>query len=190
MNKYFRKVFYIIAVSVLLVVFVLLYIGAKIEARRYKENFSVEITKEFDRQQTLTKKEFKTYFADIADTLKNYGIKPKQVENVISVHYIYKDTLIAKEVLVFRDTLIAAVDTVYIDRFAVFEVQSHCHTVKGLILGDVLQIDSIETTDNLLISLYKEKQKCLFKKRRVRAIAVSECKGDTLTVVNNLKINN
>jgi predicted transcriptional regulator len=42
-----------------------------------------------------------------ADTLKRYGIKPKQVENVINVSYRFKDTLISRDTLIFRDTIAA-----------------------------------------------------------------------------------
>jgi hypothetical protein len=84
--------------------------------------------------------------------------------------------------------LIEYYDTIFIVTFSDFEISTDCHRVIGYILSDTLAIQSIETTDKILVSLYREKMKCLFKKRGVRAIAISECKGDTLTILRNLKV--
>lgn len=160
----------------------------KTEAKRAKANFDIEISNEKDRLQTLSTSEFKRYFPAVADTLKSYGIKPKQVENVINIKYVFKDSLIPKVVLNYRDTLIKVFDTSFVLPFSNFEVESKCNTVKGYLLADTLVIESVAANDNLLISLYKERRKCLFGKRSLRCIAISECKGDTLTVLRNLKV--
>jgi hypothetical protein len=88
----------------------------------------------------------------------------------------------------YKDTLIEYYDTSFIVTFSDFDIKTDCHRVIGYILSDTLAIQSIETTDKLLISLYKEKMKCLFKKRGIKAIAISECKNDTLQVLRNLKV--
>ena len=188
MKKYLIVGTAFLVVFGLLVLFFSLWKKERTERKRIQTNFDIELKNELDRQQTLTTKEFKTYFSDIADTLKNYGIKPNQVENVVSVRYVYKDTLIPVRVLNFVDTLIEYFDTSFVVTFSDFEVESKCNVVKGYIWADTLVINSIETTDKLLISLYKEKRKCLFKKRGIRAIAISECKGDTLDVLRNLRV--
>jgi len=192
LNYWMKSVkLYIIVILLVSVVFIArLYRQEKQEYQRNRQNYDIEQRHERDRLQILTKKEFKTYYRDFAAPLKNYGVKPGQIENIVKVSYRYKDTLIPEYVLKYRDTLIEVFDTVFFTGISNFEVESKCNTVKGVIIGDTLLIESIETTDKLLISLYKEKRKCVFKKRKIKAIAISECKGDTLTVLNNLKIKN
>jgi len=163
-------------------------VSSKKEILRLKTNADIVLRQELDRQQTITKKEFKKYFSEISDTLKSYGIKANQVQNIVQVKYIYKDTLIPKYVLNFRDSIIEYYDTSFVVTFSEFDVESKCNIVHGYILSDTLVIQSVETNDKVLISLYREKMKCLFKKRGIRAIAISECKGDTLEIIKNLKI--
>ena len=57
-----------------------------------------------------------------------------------------------------------------------------------MIVGDTLEIASVDNYDNILVALYREKRKCLFEKQRARAIAISACTGDTLSVMRNIKI--
>jgi hypothetical protein len=188
MKKVLIKIGIRVVLVGVLILFFYLWQKERNERKRIQENFDIEITNERERQQTLTTKEFKKYFDEYVAELKNYGIKPNQVENVVSVRYVYKDTLIQKQVLNFRDTLIQVYDTAFTVSFSDFDIESNCNRVTGKIIADTLIIDSIETTDNLLISLYKEKRKCLLKKRSIKAIAISECKKDTLTILHNLKI--
>jgi len=160
----------------------------KSEAKRIGLNYDIDLRGELERQKTITTAELKKYYEAEIEILKQHGIKPNQVENIVQIRYNYKDSLIPKTQLVFKDTLIEYFDTLFVVTFSEFEVESKCHKISGYILSDSIMIQSVETTDNLLISLYKEKRKCIFGKRKVKAIAISECKGDTITVLNNLKV--
>jgi ABC-type transport system involved in Fe-S cluster assembly fused permease/ATPase subunit len=179
------KKYLIIALCVLLGVVVLL--GALLgkmskENKRLKNNLDIELKQELNTQQTITTKELKQYFNEEVETLKKYNIKPSQVENIIKVSYVYKDTLTS------IDTLIYVYDTVRKTNIAGFEIEKNCHTVSGCVSENNIEINSIETSDTLLISLYKEKRKCLFKQRKIKAIAISKCSGDTLGILRNLKV--
>jgi len=68
------------------------------------------------------------------------------------------------------------------------DINGECYSISGQIVGDTLEVWRHQSNDELLVSLYKEKRKCLFAKRRVKAIAISACKGDTLAILRNLKI--
>lgn len=152
------------------------------EKRRLKENFDIEVKKEVSKQQKITVGELKEYFHKEVETLKEYGIKPKDVEQIVEISYYRHDTT------VYKDTLVYIYDTIRSEKTADFCVQSDCFSVEGQVVGDTLEINDIKSYDELLIALYKEKKKCLFDKRRVKAIAISQCTGDTLAVKRNLLI--
>lgn len=179
------KKYLLIAVIVLLgllSLFVSLYVKQIKETKRVKNNYDIELSQELDRQQILTTKELRKYYEDEISTLKSHGVKASQVENIIKVKYNWKDTTIT------RDTLCYFYDTIKDYTIAHFDIKSSCNQIKGYVFNDTIEINSIETNDILLISLYREKRKCLFKKRGIRAIAISECKGDTLAILRNLKV--
>lgn len=134
------------------------------------------------KQQHIDIKEFKEWFAQEVEALKEQGISARRVENVIEVHYVYKDTTI------YRDTLLWVHDTLKDEVCAPFEVEAGCYTVCGQIEGDTLEIHGITSDDKILVALFKEKKKCLFERRKIKAIAISACKGDTISVIRNLKI--
>ncbi len=154
------------------------------ENRRMKDNYEAEIRRDMARQQTLDVNELKDYFAMEVETLREYGIRAKDVENIIEVSYHYRDTTI------YRDTLIYIYDTVMEANRADFSVWTPCYSIDGQITGDTLEIHSITAQDELLVTLYKERRKCLFGKRRVKAVAISGCTGDTLAILRNLKVGN
>ena len=152
------------------------------EKRRLKENFDIEVRKDLARQQKIDVQELKEYFSKEVETLKEHGIKPKDVQNIVEVTYFYHDTT------VYRDTLIYVYDTVRSAKTADFCVETDCFNIDGQIVGDTLEIRDIKSYDDILVALYKEKPKCLFGKRRVKAIAISGCTGDTLAIKRNLLI--
>lgn len=152
------------------------------EKRRIEANYEAEISKDYSRQQTIDVGELKQYFNKELQLLKEQGIKARNVENIIKVSYIYKDTTI------YRDTLIYVYDTVRSVRKADFCVETPCYNIDGQIVGDTLEIRGITAQDEILVALYKEKRKCLFEKRKVKAVAISGCTGDTLAILRNLKI--
>lgn len=152
------------------------------EKRRLKENYDIELSKDRSRQQTVDVQELKDYFSKEVATLKEHGIRPKDVQNIVEVTYYVHDTTI------YRDTLVYIYDTVRNAHKADFCVETNCYNIDGQIIGDTLEIYGITAQDELLISLYKEKAKCLFGKRRVKAIAISKCTGDTMTIKRNLLV--
>jgi len=151
------------------------------EKRRVQCNWEAAV---FDRsrQQTIDVGELKEYFHEEVETLKQFGIRPRDVEHIVEVSYVYRDTT------VYRDTLIYVYDTVREERTADFCVETKCFNVDGRIIGDTLEVYGINMADEILVALYKEKRKCIFDKRRVKAVAISSCSGDTLAVIRNLKI--
>lgn len=152
------------------------------EIRRLKDNFDTEISGRKDVQQTITPNELKKYFQEELDKLKEYGIKAKNVENIINVSYLYRDTLL------YKDTLVYVYDTITEARYAPFSFDSKCWSISGFVKEDTVGVDNVVFNDDILISLYKEKRKCLFERRKVKAIAISDCTGDTLRILRNLKI--
>lgn len=152
------------------------------EIKRLRENFNIEVIGEHNVQQNVTKKELKELFKEELAELKKYGVKPGQIENIINVEYRYIDTMR------YRDTLVWVYDTVIRAHRTPFEIDGDCYSISGEIYADTLVIGCYQSNDEILLSLYKEKRKCLFEKRKVRAIAVSACKGDTLAILRNLKV--
>ena len=174
-----------IIIAVLLgIVSLLIYllINQKKEINKQKNNLKIEFKQELSKQQGITKKQFKESFEKEVELLKSYNIKPAQVESYIKIKYNFIDTLI------LRDTLVFVYDTVKSYNIAHFDVESPCNRIKGSVFENNIEIESVETNDSISISLYKEKRKCLFKKREIRVIAISKCKGDTLAILRNLKI--
>lgn len=152
------------------------------ELGRMRNDFDVEITGRKDIQQTITPKELKRYFSDEIAKLKEYGVLAKNIENIVNVSYVYRDTML------YRDTLVYVYDTVRNVVEAPFNIETGCWNVSGVVTDKSITVDGFEMRDSILISLYKEKRKCLFERRKVKAVAISSCKGDTLTILRNLKI--
>lgn len=152
------------------------------EKRRLKENLDIELKKDKSYQQTIDANELKEYFHKEVETLKEFGIRPKDVQSIVEVTYFYHDTT------VYRDTLVYIYDTIKSAKTADFCVETDCFNIDGQIIGDTLEIYDIKSYDEIMVALYKEKRKCLFDKRRVKAIAVSGCSGDTIAIKRNLLI--
>lgn len=152
------------------------------DLRRIKDNYEAEITGDRSRQQTIDVRDLKEYFTREVTALKEHGIPARNVEHIVEVEYVYRDTVR------WRDTLIYIYDTVKAERRADFRVSAGCWEVAGEIVGDTLEIADMAVRDSVMVALYRERRKCLFQRQRVRAIALSACTGDTLAVRRNLKI--
>lgn len=154
------------------------------DKNRYKTNLEAAV-KDKDVQQQLTYKEFKYLYDDYVkqiNNLKEYGVKLRNVENLIHVNYVLRDSVI------YRDTLVYVFDTIREEPYADFDINAKCWHIKGNVCGNVVEIEDFNMQDSILILLYKEKKKCLFERTRVKAIAYSYCTGDTLSIINNLKL--
>lgn len=184
MNRYVNIAKFVIATILLLVVVVLAIavFSLKKEKDRLALNLEVEMSNNYDAQQTITYNELKEYFAKEVKTLKEYGVKTKNIENIVNIEYRYSDTLL------YRDTLIYVYDTIKLLKTAEFDLDGQCWSVSGYVDTANVYIKNVSVHDSIVLALYKEKRKCLFEKRKVKAIAISSCKGDTLHVYRNLKI--
>ena len=152
------------------------------QIRRLKANYAAEVAGDRSRQQDIDVRDLKEYFTREVAALKEHGIPARNVEHIVEVEYVYRDTVR------WRDTLIYIYDTVKAGRRADFRVSAGCWEVAGEIVGDTLEIADIAVRDSVMVALYRERRKCLFQRQRVRAIALSACTGDTLAVRRNLKI--
>ena len=170
----------VLMVAAIVVLSVLLH-NANKEKNRVQDNWEAAVS-DRSRQQTIDVGELKEYFHDKVETLKKFGIKPLNVDNIVEVSYVYRDTTI------YRDTLIYIYDTVREVRTADFCIDTKCFNVDGRIIGDTLEVYDIGMSDDILIALYREKRKGLFQRQKVKAIAISGCNGDTLAIIRNLKI--
>ena len=187
MNTIRNRITAIIAVSLIVMTAVIVVLSVLLkrsaaEARRVKSDYAAEVMREYDVQQLVTRKELKEYFAGELARLKEYGIRPGQVENIVKFEYHYIDSVR------YRDTLVWVFDTIKEVRCAPFEIVAGCWSIGGEIVGDTLEIGWMTHDDDILVSLYRERRKCLFERRRVKAIAVSGCSGDTLSITRNLKV--
>lgn len=154
---------------------------SRMETKRIKENYEAQIS-DNSIQQTLTPAELKKYFADEIARLKEYGVRARNIENIVNVQYLYRDTLI------YRDTLVWVYDTVTDYKFAPFDICTPCWSVFGKVIGDTVELYDVSVNDEIDVAIYREKRKCLFQKQRVKAIATSRCSGDTLRILRNIKV--
>lgn len=167
-----------------LILFTVLYFKQLKETERYKGNYEA-VVKDRSLQQELTYKEFKYLYNDYVAQLKelrDYGVKLKNVENLIHVNYFIKDSTI------YKDTLIPIYDTIKDYYCSDFTINADCWSIAGSVENNNVIINEHTSQDSILVVLYKQKRKCLFEKRRVRAIVYSQCSGDTLAIINNLKL--
>lgn len=169
----------LLIIAIIILVFICVNLSK--EKQRAKNNYEA-ILEDRAQQQELTLKELKQFYSEELDKLKQLGVKPSSVEHLVEISYNVIDTL------VYRDTLIKVYDTVLMSDVFKFEVETNCNLISGYIQDDTINIDKIISQDSLLVALYQSKR-CLFPKyRRYRAIVYSSCKGDTLQVVNNIKV--
>ena len=153
----------------------------KNEATRYKENYNATFDKSLEQNVTLS--EFKEKYASIADTLKQYKIKPRQIERVVQFQYVYRDT--GRREIQIIEIYTYIYDTVYISR--VFEAHTGCFYISGEVTDSSVIITEQSLTDTLYVVLTKYRT-CLFGQPVYRAVAISQCTGATLPVLNNIHV--
>lgn len=184
MQAIYKKIILGAAAVILAALIVILSVSlrkAKREMKRIKSNYEAQIS-DHSIQQTLTPAELKKYFADEIARLKEYGVRARNIENIVNVQYLYRDTLI------YRDTLVWVYDTVTDYKFAPFDICTPCWSVFGKVIGDTVELYDVSVNDEIDVAIYREKRKCLFQKQRVKAIATSRCSGDTLRILRNIKV--
>lgn len=152
------------------------------ELERIKANTAAGVSGDPSYQITLTKRELKEYFSQELAKLKEYGIPARNVENIMEIRYEYRDSVR------YRDTLVWVYDTMGVERAAQFSIDGNCYSIEGFVFDDTVEVYCHQVYDDLLISLYREKRKCLFEKQKVKAIAISGCSGDTVAVRRNVVV--
>lgn len=178
------KKYFILAIVILLACITgltLLLIHVSKEKKRLANNYEIEVTGRLDELQTLTKKELKLYHSDFTKQLNDFGIKAGQVKNIVNIRYEFRDSVIRK------DTLIFIYDTIAHKSIANFQISGNCFDVSGCVQDSNIYITDYSHNDSILVALYK-KRTCLFKKPIYKAIAISNCSGDTLKILNNIEI--
>lgn len=152
------------------------------ELERIKANTAAAASGDPSYQITLTKRELKEYFSQELAKLKEYGVVARNVENIVEIRYEYRDSVR------YRDTLVWVYDTMGMERIAPFSIDGNCYSIDGVVFDDTVEVYCHQVYDDLLISIYREKRKCLFEKQKVKAIAISGCSGDTVAVRRNVKV--
>lgn len=175
-------------ISSILVMFVIilflfkLYKNEKEDRIRYNNNM-ISLIESRSRQQILTVGELKRLYPKYDSLAKELKIKTKFITNVIETKYKFKDTLVTKTII-RRDSLS---DKSY------FNLKEKCYTLSGYLKDDSISFTKKEFNDKLTTFLYKDWEKKylwgLIKIRPYYNIKVwSECKNDTISVENNIKI--
>lgn len=154
----------------------------KKESERLLKNYKIEATARYEYQQEITKKELKEIHTKYDKLLKDYNIKRKNVENIVEIEYRYVDSTL------YKDSLIYVYDTITKYNVAEFSIGGDCWNLSGYITDNNIITKDFDYSDSIVIYLYKEKKKCLFDKRSIKAIAISACTNDTLTILRNLKV--
>lgn len=180
-RKMSKKIIYsAIAIAVLIeIVIISILIGTMRNNKIAKINYEA-LKKDNALQQELTRSELKKYYENELNTLKDLGVKNRQVERIVETSYNYVDSTI------YHDSLIFVFDTIVESPLARFEIDAKCNTISGYVVDNILTVDNIENHDTLLMCLYKQKKKCIFERRKYRALVYSGCTGDTMQVFTNI----
>jgi len=182
----YKPYIYIIVLSALLVLSIALSLWRVSvlngEVRRLKSGWDAELMQQLDVQQTVTRRELKDWFDGYVSELRNYGVRTANVENIVNVEYRYRDTTIVREQVVF------VYDTIREVYCQTFDVGTECYRIVGSVCDSTVTILEHDVYDDLLLSLYRERRRCLFEPVKVKAIAISKCKGDTLKVLRNISL--
>ena len=153
---------------------------------RIKSNYDI-LQRKSSEAQELSKKEFKHFYARYDSLAKKLDIKTKNIQTVIVTKYRYKDTTITKCKTVI-DTIKGRINFEAID-------PKSCYSVSGFVSSDSsVWINGIAINDNLTTFVYQKKDawfwtiKKFWQKPKTDVKIYSECKQDTLFIVNNINI--
>jgi hypothetical protein len=182
------KKYFTIGILILTVMVIIAFAGLTVavkyyrnESRRFKGNFEAEHDKSLE--QNLTINELKKYNAGIVEELKEYKIKPRQVERIVQVQYQYRDT--GTHTVEIKEVEKIINDTIYI--FRGFEYNTGHIYLSGTVTDSAVMFNEISVTDTLLIVLTAQRE-CLFKPIKYQATAISKMKGDTMPILNNIQV--
>lgn len=159
-----------------------LYKTEKEERIRYNNNMLALIENK-SRQQELTINEFKKLYPKYDSIANRLNIKIKYITDVIDTRYRFKDSTVVTSVLK-KDS---------VSEKSYFNFSDDCYKISGFIKKDSVSLTNREVTDNLILYSHKDWEKKylwgLIKLRPFMSVKVySECKKDTIQVVNNIKL--
>ena len=167
----------------LIIILIIVTTRQRKEIQRVKNNLEIQLREDFSKEQEITKQELKKYYEGLLDSIKDVaGVKPKQIEHIVQVHYNYIDST------VYVDSMIYIYDTIHNIGIHEFAFATMCNYIEGKVIGDSITLTKLEYTDDISIVLYREKKKCLFKPKSYRACAISSCRNDTIAISNNLHV--
>jgi len=153
---------------------------------RLQSNYEI-VQKRSNRAQELTQQEFKEFYRRYDSIASILNIKTKNIQTVIVTDYRYKDTTVIQAQTV--------IDTIK-HRIA-FDVSepSGCYNILGFVNSDsTVWVNGISIHDKFEVFLYSEKDKWFWsfkkfwQKPKNKAKIFSECKNDTIQVLENIKI--
>lgn len=133
-------------------------------------------------QQEITKREYKKYYEKNLDSiLKVMDIKSKNVKEVVITKYNIKDTTIThystEKVKIYGE-----------DKFL---IPKGCFTVSGKLDSTGITLNTIDNNDELTYILHRKHTKRFLFFRwayQNQGLMYSKCKGDTIPIDINLKI--
>jgi hypothetical protein len=183
--------------TVILIAFVIFYLW---DRQKYKEektrllaNQTILANGISSLQKTFKPVEFKEIYGELKSMLAEYGIKIKQVDHYIQTSYNFVDSPIVSHY--------TRVDSFPDTRF--FTIYDNCYEISGISYKDSI-ISQALRHDTLSTFLYRQTNKDIFPLFRwwhklwdgvfyydawkYKAITISSCNNDTLSVNDNVKV--
>jgi hypothetical protein len=159
-----------------------LYKTEKEERIRYNNNMLALIENK-SRQQELTIAEFKKLYPKYDSIANRLNIKTKHITDVIDTRYRFKDTTLVSSVLT-KDS---------VSEKSYFTFSDDCYNISGFVKKDSVSLTNREIKDKITIFSHKDWEKKylwgLIKLKPFMNVKVySECKKDTIQVINNIKL--
>ena len=151
---------------------------------RLTNNQYTLITNSYNRELLLKEKEFKKLYKELTEHLNKLEIKVKQVERIVKVQYLYRDTTIT---VLVQDT---------VEDVKMFTVKEDCYDIRGIIKDSLIKTE-LSFRDSLDVYIYRSPNKALSWWYRLwhpkdkwiyNAAVYSFCQQDTLTVKKFIRI--
>jgi len=182
---YIKTAFSIIIIALIVLLF---YMWRKENNNRKQQqnNFETELLNNFNTQQEITKKQYKTLYDSISDLSKKLNIKNKQVKTVTrnNYHYFNSDTTIIKIKEASPGVYPINYDNKCISYSGLFSTKDTTYKHTGGECNDILTSFIYWKRKPVDLFLFKLKigKKVYYNK------TYSKCKQDTIETILNLKV--
>ena len=152
------------------------------DLKRLRTNQVNTMTGNSSAVKQLTRAEFKEIYREVIDSvLEVRGIKGKQVDHFIISDYRIRDTVITS----YLTTLDNNTEQMS------FLISKPCYTLSGEVRGGEIETD-LKVTDKITTVLYWQRKiwwlGLRWGKKEHKAIILSGCSGDTLTIQDNVEV--